>query len=63
MTNNNRQKDRGSNTDIGIEEVLFNVQCLFAVRFAVHMLCEITASHLFQTTSKLVKSNQVAYYL
>ena len=34
MTDNNRQKER-SNTDNGLEKVLFNVQCLFAVRFAV----------------------------
>ena len=35
MTDNNRQKDRSSNTDNGLEKVLLNVQCLFAVRFAV----------------------------
>jgi hypothetical protein len=35
MTDNNRQRDRSSNTDSGLERVLFNVQCLFAVRFAV----------------------------
>ena len=35
MTDNNRQIDRSSNTDNGLEKVLFNFQCLFAVRFAV----------------------------
>jgi hypothetical protein len=32
MTDNNKQKQ---NTDNDLEKVLFNVQCLFAVRFAV----------------------------
>ena len=35
MTDNNRQKGRNSNADNSLEKVLFNVQCLFAVRFAV----------------------------
>ena len=37
MTDNSRLKDRDRSiyTDNGIEKVLFNVQCLFAVRFAV----------------------------
>ena len=35
MTDNNRQKDRSSNRDNGLEKVMCNVQCLFAVCFAV----------------------------